>query len=226
MHAQSLTGKVRDGETGLPLNAVQVTNQTNQLITYTSATGDFSINAKQGDKISFVFIGYKTQVKTVPASLGNSEMDIDLFKLSYQLDEFVFRSKYSQYQLDSMERKSTYQRALARQKSGSIMSPVTFLAEKLSHRSKQIFNFQKSFNYWEDQKFIETRYSPELVQQLTKLQGDTLAWFMNANPMPVDYARAASELELKIWIRERYREWIKNPQYYFVNKPDTTATKQ
>ena len=93
------------------------------------------------------------------------------------------------------------------------MSPVTFIAEKLSKRSRRIFRFQKSFNYWEDQKFIESRYTPELVQQLTKLQGDTLAWFINANPIASDYARVASELELKMWIRDNYKAWLKNPQY-------------
>jgi hypothetical protein len=34
---------------------------------------------------------------------------------------------------------------------------------------------------------------------------------MNAYPMDYDYARAATDLELKMWIRFHYREWKKNP---------------
>jgi hypothetical protein len=113
--------------------------------------------------------------------------------------------------MDSMERKSTYSRALAREKGGSIMSPVTFIAEKLSRQSKQVFRFQKSFNYWEEVKFIESRYSPDLVRSLTGVSGDTLARFMNSNPMPGDYARAASDLEIKIWIREQFKNWQSSP---------------
>jgi hypothetical protein len=34
---------------------------------------------------------------------------------------------------------------------------------------------------------------------------------MNAYPMPYDFARVASELEIKVWIREQFKEWLKNP---------------
>ena len=219
--AQVLKGKIADGELGSPLAAVSVMNQRTFQTVYSDAKGNFSLPAISGDAISFSFIGYKPQQKIVPASIGVPEMHIDLFKLNYELEEFIYRPKYTAYQLDSIKRKATYSRTLAREKSGSLGSPITFFAEKLSRRSKQIFNFQKSFNFWEDQKFIDSRYSPELVQQLTSLNGDTLAWFMNANPLPYDFARAASELELKMWIREKYKEWRKDLPY----PPATTSQK-
>lgn len=202
-----------DGETGKGVAGITVVNMTGHYNAYTDADGRFIINAKKGDQIAFSGVGYKTQQKTVPTSSGIAEMRIDLFQLSYMLDEFVLQPKYTPYQLDSMERVATYARPLARRKGGSIMSPISFLAEKLSKRSRQIYKFQKNFHYWEDDKFIESRYTPTLVAQLTPLRGDTLAYFMNANPMPIDYARAASELELKMWIREHYKEWLKSPVY-------------
>lgn len=211
--AQTLKGIVVDGETGKGAASITVANMTNHYNAYTDADGKFTITAKRGDQISFSGVGYKTQQKTVPTSSGIAEMRIDLFKLSYTLDEFVLQPRYTAYQLDSMERVATYARPLARMKGGSIMSPISFIAEKLSKRSKRIFKFQKDFRYWEADKFIESRYTPTLVAQLTPLRGDTLAYFMNANPMPYDYARVASELELKIWIRERYKEWLKAPVY-------------
>ena len=222
--AQTLKGTVTDGETGKFLTAVSVFNNNTKQYAYTDAQGDFSIFANKGDQITFSYIGYKTQVKIVPPSIGMAEMHIDLFRMSYELEEFIYRPKYSPYQIDSIERQSTYQRALAREKVRSVMSPVTLLADKLSKKSKQIYRFQRSFNYWEHLKFIESRYSPQLVQQMTGLKGDTLAFFMNANPMPYDYARVASELELKMWIRERYRAWLKHPQYPDIKSSDTTKT--
>ncbi|HRO43261.1 MAG TPA: carboxypeptidase-like regulatory domain-containing protein [Flavipsychrobacter sp.] len=225
-NAQTLKGIVEDGETGKPLAAVSVYNAKTQQYVYTNEIGAFSLPASKGDLISFSFVGYKTQTKLVPAAIGVAEMHIDLFRLSYQLDEFIYRPKYSPYQLDSMERKSTYQRALARERTRSIMSPVTLLADKLSKNSKQIYRFQKSFNYWEDAKFIESRYSTQLVQQMTGLKGDTLAHFMNSYPMPYDYARVASDLELKMWVRERYREWMKNPVYpAIIQTTDSTKAQ-
>jgi len=136
--------------------------------------------------------------------------------LSYQLKEYIVRPKnYTQYQIDSLQRHSTYQRTLARERTGSVMSPVTFIAERVSKRSKQIYNFKKQYYYWEDQRFIDSRYTSELVGALTNLTGDTLAYFMNAYPMPYDYARTATDLELKMWIRSNYRQWVSR-------QPDST----
>lgn len=212
INAQTLKGTVVDGESGRSLGTITVLNMTTQNYAYTNVIGQFTLPASAGDKVSFSREGYRTQFITVSAD-NMTALRIEMFKLSIQLEEFVYRPLYTPYQLDSMERKSTYQRALAREKGGSVMSPVTALAELFSKRSKQIYRFQKSFNYWESQKFIESRYSAGLVEQLTGLKGDTLAYFINANPIPYDYARAASELELKVWIRERYREWLKHPVY-------------
>lgn len=209
--AQVLKGTVKDGISGEALSAVAVTNERTNQKAYTNNYGEFTLNAHKGDIVSFNLVGYKPQQYTVPASLGTAEMYVSLFQLSYELEEFTLRRKYSPYQMDSMERRSTYQRALARQKGGSVMSPVSFVAEKLSKRSKRTFRFQKDFYGWEEEKFITSRYTPELVASQTGLTGDTIAFFMNAYPMPYDFARTASDLELKIWIREQYREWLKNP---------------
>jgi hypothetical protein len=61
-----------------------------------------------------------------------------------------------------------------------------------------------------------------LVAALTGLTGDTVGYFMNANPMPFDYARAATDLELKMWIRYNYKQWLKNP---VIPSVDTTQIK-
>lgn len=206
---QTLRGTVTDGETGKPLAAVSVVNMLTQQSAYTDEGGNYTITAKKGDPIAFTYVGYKTAQRATPAALSSGTLlDMGLYRLSYTLDEFVLRPRFTPYQIDSMQRASTYSRAMARQHS-SAMSPVSFVAERFSKRSKRIFKFQKNFYIWEDQKFIDTRYSAELVEQLTGLTGDTLAHFMNENPMPYDYARTASELEVKMWIREKYKLWKK-----------------
>ena len=94
---------------------------------------------------------------------------------------------------------------------GAVFSPASALAEQFNKKSKQRARFQENFSKWESQKFVDTRYSSEMVQALTGLTGDTLAAFINAHPMPYDYARAATDLEIKMWVRYNYREWIKKP---------------
>lgn len=209
-----LKGVVTEGATGVPMSAVTVTNLFTGALTYTDSNGVFNLVAQKGELISFAFPGYRPQQKSVSVSIqGIEDMSIQLFSLSYELDEYVFRSKYTPYQLDSIERRATYARPLARQKGGSLMSPITLLAEKLSGNSKRIFRFQQQFMSWEKEKFTASRYTEALTTALTGLHGDTLAHFMNINPIPYDFVRAASELELKMWIRERYRIWLQQPEY-------------
>ncbi|HQE11282.1 MAG TPA: hypothetical protein PLQ78_00895 [Flavipsychrobacter sp.] len=205
--AQQLRGTTKDGISGQLLAEVIITNERTHQQTRSNQLGTFSLPVEHGDPISFVLSGYKPQQYHVPKGQGDAEMHISLFQMSYDLDEFTFRNKFTRYQMDSIERRSTYARALSRQKGGSILSPVSFIAEKLSQKSKRTFQFQKDFKQWEEEKFIASIYTPELVNSQTKLQGDSLAHFMNSHPMPYDFARGASDLEIKVWIREQFNLW-------------------
>ena len=191
---------------------VTIVNLATTQTVYSNARGEFSIAAKNGAQIAFSYFGYKTVQKVAPPGINYAEVQVEMRPLNYQLKEYTVRPGISPYQVDSAERRQTFSRALSRQRS-SIMSPFSFLAERLSKNSKRIYRFQKSYEVWEDSRFIDSRYTPELVYALTGLQGDSLANFMNANPMPYDYARSATELELKMWIRFAYKQWMKNPVF-------------
>ncbi|RYD59534.1 MAG: carboxypeptidase-like regulatory domain-containing protein [Sphingobacteriales bacterium] len=207
--AQSISGKVVDAKTGEALFPVTVVNMLTQQAVYTSESGTFTVPAKVGDELAFTYIGYKSVQKLV--TTGATSIRVEMSGLSFRLNEMVIRPhQYSPYQIDSIERRATYKRSLARQKS-SVFSPVSFIAERFSKSSKAIFNFQRSYNYWEDQRYIDSKYTPELVSELTGLTADSLAYFMNAYPMDTEYARAASDLELKMWVRTNYKQWRKNP---------------
>jgi hypothetical protein len=210
--AQVVKGIVTDAQTGNPLSVVMVVNTVTQQSVYTSKEGEFAITAKSGERLAFSYMGYKTMERLSPPVINIATMHIELQRLSVEMDELVVRPGYTSYQLDPARRRETYARVLAEKKRTSIMSPVSLIADKFSKRRKRIYAFQKSFNYWENQLFIDSRYTPETVNKLTGLTGDTLAHFMNANPMPVDYARAASDLELKMWVRDRYKRWLSAPK--------------
>lgn len=207
LSAQTLKGKVVDAESHQVLYPVTVVNIRTQQSTYSQPNGTFEIDAHKGDKLVFTYVGYNTYHYLVTAVDNIVPISVQLRPKVYSLDEFIFAPGLTQYQIDSIERAETYTPVMSRRKS-SIMSPVSFLAERLSKRSKRIFKFQKDFNYWEGQRFIDTRYTTDLVEELTDLTGDSLAHFMNSNPMPFDYARTATPLELKMWIRTKYREWL------------------
>ncbi len=206
--ATVVSGKVVDAATGNPVSAVAVVNVITQEGTYTDESGRYSIRAKNGEQISASSLGYKTESFTITDGSNYLQRQITLTRLNYSMNEFIVRPKYSPYQADSIQRYSTYERTLLRTRDGSVMSPVSWVAEKFSKKSKAMFRFQKDFARMENERFIDSHYSPEMVAQMTGLSGDTLAHFMNAYPMPYELARNAGELETKMWIRTNYREWL------------------
>jgi hypothetical protein len=213
--AQVLEGIVADNDGGSTLPAVVVTNKTKTQSTMTDVDGKYSIRADKGDEIEFSYIGYYPLALMMPES-GNTFRRVSLKRKLFSLDEVEIRPDYTPYQIDSMRRRKLYALDLSRERvsstvMGSIFSPASALAEQFSKKSKQRFRFQKNFVKWEDQKYVDTRYLPEEVASLTGMSGDTLAAFMNSHPMPSDYARSATDLEIKMWIKYNYREWIKKP---------------
>jgi len=207
--AQSLQGLIVD-QNGNALSAVLIRNASKKESVFSDKNGQFSIAASLGDSIEFSILGYDNLTVIMPED-GTVFRRVFMHENPFALKEVEIHPDWTPYQLDSIERRKTYQIPLDRRKEGSILSPVTAIAENISRKSRQRWKFQKNFSRWEDQKFIDTRYSFKEVSTLTGLKGDSLAAFIHAYPMPVDYARYASDLEIKMWIKYNYRQWIKHP---------------
>ncbi|MBL7683131.1 MAG: carboxypeptidase-like regulatory domain-containing protein [Flavipsychrobacter sp.] len=224
-YAQTISGIVTEAQTGQSLYPVSVINVSTQQTVYTNQFGAFTINVEEGQQLVFSMVGYKEQRKYITAELIKNGIKVALPILSYELNEFILRPKYTPYQLDSLRRRSTYKRTLAWQRTNSVMSPVSFIADRISKKSRSRLEFQRNFIKWEGEKFIDTRYTPELVSKLTGLTGDSLGHFMNAYPMEYDYARNATELELNMWVRYHYRLWMKNPVIPRIDSADKEVKK-
>ena len=208
--AQTVQGVVTDSATGRPLWPATVVNVFTQQSTSTNEHGLYSIQARQGDVIAFSYIGYNNVEKVNPPSVIVSTINIAMVQSGYQLKEFrLNQHNLTQYQLDSLERRSIYKVPLRQTHASPINSPVSAIAQKFNKSAKEAFRFQKEFVAGETEKFIDTRYTPELVTQLTGFTGDTVGHFMYAYPMPYDFARTATDLEIKMWIRSNYKQWIK-----------------
>ncbi len=224
--AQSLEGVVTDNDGGT-LPAVMVINKAKNLNTMTDVDGKYAIRADKGDEVEFTYMGYYPLSLQMPEG-GNVFRKISLQKKLFSLEEVEIRPDWTPYQLDSIARRKRYALDLSRERAsssvmGAVFSPASALAEQFNKKSKQRARFQENFSKWESQKFVDTRYSSEMVQALTGLTGDTLAAFINAHPMPYDYARAATDLEIKMWVRYNYREWIKKPITLPLPIPKETA---
>jgi len=221
--AQTLKGLVVDGQTKKPLYPVSILNLATGQSTSTDELGRYSLPAKTGDVLSFSFIEYHTVQR-----LANTDslFKVELLPLSVELQEFILRPDYTPYQKDSAEMTTLYSKELNTKRikpsltgggtdgfgigaSGLIGS----VAQKMSKSYKRNKRFKKTFKQDMEQKYIDTKYAPGLVTALTGFTGDTLAIFMNNYPMDYTFARASTDLELKMWIRNNYKEYLEKGNY-------------
>jgi len=231
--AQMMKGIVIDGESGKPLFSVSIFNLSNEQSTTTNEQGYYSLPVKQGDEISFSLIGYHTSQRL---ATPGSELTVELHPLSVQLHEYILHPDYTPYQKDSAAMASLYSKELNTTRvkptlgnadgggiavSGLIGGTV----QKMSRSYKRNKKFKENFKRDIEQKYIDTRYTPALVTVITGFAGDTLVTFMNTYPMEYSFARAATDLELKMWIRSNYKTYLKNPKP-LKELPNDTGRKQ
>jgi hypothetical protein len=219
IHAQSLiVGNIQNEEDGTPLINVVVQNiTTSNQNEISDSKGQYRIIARSGDSIRFNLLGFTPRILVFN---GENKYWFENIKLQSQhliLDTVVIRMGLTKYQLDSVERRSTYARAVdyrpakvhySLKNPTVLQAPISGLVEKRTKKYKRLKSFQKMFQEGEAQTFIDSRYSPDLVAALTSLSGDSLYLFIRAYPMDYSFARAATELEIKMWIKFNYREWV------------------
>lgn len=218
--AQHMYGTVSDD--GSSLEFVVLTNLNSGNGSVSDEKGLYRLSCRAGDSIKVSLVGYIDVILQVPKDLkGDYFRNINLKPMAYML-ESVEVSALTPYQRDSIARRNLYGPALSREwVSGpkAIFSPMTFLAQKVSKKAKQRRAFQLNYGDWENERFIESRYTKELVGTVVPLTGDTLSYFMNAYPIAPDFARAATDLELRMWIKYNYLEWLKKPEIPVFTSP-------
>ncbi len=73
--------------------------------------------------------------------------------------------------------------------------------DALSKRNRQIWAFQKHYEYFEKEKFINYVFNERLIRQLTKMDSTQTAEFM--------YYYRPSYDQLKAWTEYEFYEYIK-----------------
>lgn len=202
-------GFVYDSSSKSVLTPVRIENMTTHQGTFTSGNGFFEITASLGDYIIFSYVGYKNKIVSVEGGDGKEVHKIYLKLKAVQLQEITITKGLTPYQIDSARRASIYQDVFEYEQQKSAMSPVTSIYQKFSKKHKDLRKFKAQIVDIEKQKFIDSRYHVNIVMAMTKLPEELAREFMNAYPMEFDYARTASELEIKMWIKYNFLEYNK-----------------
>lgn len=221
-----IEGYVTDSITHNPLYPATILNKTMGVAAFTDSSGYYKLRANNGDEINFSFLGYFTLTYVVPLGLTNIIHNIELIPKAERLKGVTVRS-LTPYQLDSLNRANTFRQYLDQQRVQTIntrahshndvpnrnyndafgieLNPFSLF----SKRNKNKRSFEQKYPQMEQEAFIHSRYTPELVKKLTGLSGDSLSLFMYENSPDYHFTRHASDLEFWSWIKIRYKAWLK-----------------
>lgn len=204
-----VSGRIVDSASGKGMGKVSVENRNLKKGEFSAADGRFQIWVREGDYLIFSYVGYKDNAMQVQAVHRTSALNIVMKPRAVQLNDVIITKGYTPYQLDSIKRASLYKDAFDYKREKSVRSPISAVHQKFSKKHKNQQQFQRQVLSMEREKFIDSRYNLELVNRLMGWGNDSSLQFMRVNPMEYDYARAASELEIKLWIKYRAEHFRK-----------------
>lgn len=223
--AIKLQGTFLDAQSGEPLNSVLIRNLNSGAVTYSDISGNFSMTVNYSDSLSCSIVGYGSHTVQVLSEEPEQHLLLKLNRKIIAIDTVVVRS-LSKYQQDSLANREIFGKKVDEkpakfgmvkwkyQEAGKPLkfdAPISSLIQKRTKKYKRLKAFQDRYKYDEKQFYADSRYTPELVTTLTGLTNDSSLLFIKTFPVAYDFVRAATDLELKMWIRYHYRTWLSKP---------------
>ncbi|MBS1644679.1 MAG: hypothetical protein JST36_06530 [Bacteroidetes bacterium] len=212
VQGQQFHGKVYDEDRNIPLASVLVTNLHSNAMWVSDKDGNIAFTALPGELLRFHLPGYHDYDLRIFSD--KDLIKVGMVRAPIELAEVEVLSPMARYRRDSTFNRQFFHKELGyagRQTkmnySGGIGidGPFSALALWASGKKKYYKNFQKELVALEDMRYASIRYTPELVKAQTGLDDSGANAFIRAHPIPNDFVRYASELELKMWVRNEYR---------------------
>jgi hypothetical protein len=214
---QFLTGKIYKANSTEHLISVSIHNISQQRYDLSEEDGSYRIQAAPGDHISFSSVGYKADTITVTASLLTAAYLVYL-DVRAQTLQTVRVGQFSNYQLDSMDRRKEYAWVyehentprMAKDRQGADGVGVTLnIFRNTSSAAKQRVRLEKRLEKEEEDCYVDSRYNKDYVGKITRLKGDSLSEFMRIYRPSYVYCRRAANVDILVYISDSYKQYMK-----------------
>ncbi|MGO4288609.1 hypothetical protein [Chitinophaga sp. RAB17] len=210
----TVTGMISDSNK-LVLPYATVSNLNSGKRSLSDQGGYYKITGNRNDRIVITFVGYVPDTVIVNQTMGTQTTNVILVSAGKFLKGVEVTSQYSPYQIDSIERRNQYGYILDKpnqqlaggstpQGAGIVISPIT----RFSKKEKQKRQFKTNYEKMEKEKYIDSRFTPILVNKVTGLTGDSLQLFMRDNYPDYNTMRTIGNNDLLYWITDKYKAWM------------------
>jgi hypothetical protein len=198
-----------DNRTGMP--GVTIMNKISRMGTVSNESGRFAIDAMPGDTLEFSLLGYYKKSLTVPTT--SMFINVYLTRQVIGLSEVHVVGK--DHKRDSLATREEYGKYFNYHKPGAMdvlktlpsnpITALTYLVPSKTRKRKE--HFQEQLVYWEKEKYIDNRYSPELVTRMTRLSGEELDSFMLRYRPGYQFLQEATDYDLMLFIKNSYKNY-------------------
>lgn len=206
VRAQSIRGDIIDIDTREPLTKVYVQNVNLDLHTTSDDSARFTIAVSAGQLLEFRKLGYKVTRLRLPDGKLPTYFRITMKKGPIELPEIEVAGSIRDYRKDSLRYRELYKSALEFERLTGL-DVIRHPFSALSKRNRQIWAFQDTYNYFEQEKYVDYTFNEQLVNNLTGLTGDSVQVFLRRFRPGYDQLRAMNEYSFYVWIKEKAEEF-------------------
>jgi hypothetical protein len=171
----------------------------------TDGSGRFSIPAKPGELIEFRKMGYRT-VRVRIISSATPYYRIIMQPGVHELEGVEVRNHFKDYQHDSLRYREMFAKQLNYQTvTGwrAIQSPFS----ALSKTNKQMMTFQKEYEWFERQKFVDHSFNEKMIANLTGLKGDSAIKYMRQYRPTYEMLRSMPDYDYFAYVKQTVAKW-------------------
>ncbi len=231
LFGQQVNGVVLDEITKLPVANARV--YTSDITILADQNGGFSLNnIRFGDTVTISHIGYQSYFFKHLVSRQDT-IKILLKNNTIAVQEVVIQRKRN-YTLDSLNRRKEYasvfnykapkfkdifvnkyssasnhytplQNSTSSLVSINLLSAIHLIGKNKTPESK----LQKRLLKEEEESFLDQKFSKEMVQSITALEGDSLQSFMIQYRPTSEKSRQMTEYQMMVYIKESYGKFMK-----------------
>ena len=213
---QFLTGKVFKKNSTEALVSVSIHNISAQRYDLSEESGSYRIQVVPGDHVSFSSVGYMADTVTVTAAMLTGDFPVYL-DVRAQTLKAVRVGEFSNYQLDSMDRRKEYAWVydhgntprMEHERKGDGVGVTLNIFRNASAKEKQRERLEKRLAKEEEEYYIDSRYNKDLVTKITRLKADSLQQFMTKYRPSFDYCRRAANVDILVYINDSYKQYVK-----------------
>ena len=179
-YAQNIMkGRVQESENKLPILGVYIVNIHTNKAVMTDSSGNFELEVFPDNQVEIQKITYKTIKLRVPKSTlaGFYVLDMDYDSGDIDQDSLMYYINKKPDFFTEREKNAEMYRVYLNHYRKEDLNPLANPFDFISKRNKQIWAFQKAFDYWEKEKFIDFVFNDKLILQVTDLNEEALAEF-------------------------------------------------